>query len=184
MLIDVATRSVREKRATATEIDRSRTIVPWISPALEHPITTERGYARVSSASASGVSIVSGAPNARTRVRGESRRGSFADHRLVARSYETDSTWKAFGSEGRERVFWLGVRSPSSSGERRAGAVAPAGPWMGAGIGGGRSVSRSSSTRARGRTRGVSDSLKTVRVIVWLWRSHEPEAYGLSSPYE
>ena len=41
--IDVITRSVFSNFATVTEIDLSRTVVPWISPALEQPITMDRG---------------------------------------------------------------------------------------------------------------------------------------------
>ena len=41
--IDVITRSVLSKRVTVTATERSRTVVPWISPALEQPMMTERG---------------------------------------------------------------------------------------------------------------------------------------------
>src|SRR5690606_24099037 len=83
--IDVSTRSVFSNRVTVTDSDRSRTVVPWISPALEQPITTDLGYARASSANGAGSSRSSGAPKASTRVRGESRAGSAGtDHRFVS----------------------------------------------------------------------------------------------------
>src|SRR5882672_5795223 len=90
--LHASSRSVRSKRAIVTASERSRTAVPWISPALEQPMINDRGYARATSTSTSGRSITSGEPNAVTSVRGESPAGNFALHRASSRSYDSDAT--------------------------------------------------------------------------------------------
>ena len=40
---DARRRSVRSNFVTLTDSEPSRIVVPWISPALEQPTTTERG---------------------------------------------------------------------------------------------------------------------------------------------
>src|SRR4051812_18492514 len=55
----------------------------------------------------------------------------------------------------------------------------------GAGGGGGTpGAVRSVATGTAARGSGVGDSENVVSVIVWLCRSHWPEAYGEISPYE
>ena len=78
---EASARSVFSNFATVTERDLSRTVVPWISPALEQPTTIDFGYVFASVAKHDGSARISDAPNARTSERSESSSGkSFTDH--------------------------------------------------------------------------------------------------------
>src|SRR5690348_519966 len=139
------------------DTERSRIVVPWISPALEQPTTTLRGYAFARSASGAGLSTTSGAPKASTSVRAESRAGSALDQAPFSRSYDRSATWKSPESSACT-ADGGGVRVVGSE---RAGTLGFCEEPFARVLWG----------FAAARGAAVFDSPMTVSVIVWLCRS-------------